>query len=324
MQLLKNRDFGDFFSDTFQFFKENFKGLILNYFKLQGILLILLIIVGYFYMNMMNEFMLSNPAFNNPNPTPEEAMGMMQSMMGMYLNLPFLMLMIIGSLAGIVSANYIPIYMELYNTKQGDFGFNDIVDKFKENIGKILMLTLALVLLAIPIYIVLFIAFFITVFTLIGWIFVLGFVVSYFSQIWFYSGHYKAGAFSTLGNTFSLFKDNFWKMVGATTVLLLIFTLTYYILSMVIVLLVADSSITSSVAENPMDFYSGEMLIFMIVFQLFGIFIGTIITLLVQIQQGMMFYSRVNDIDQISEHEDINSIGNNPPESDHSSFIQSH
>lgn len=323
MQLLKNRDFGDYFSDTFQFFKENFKGLVLNYFKLQGILLILIIIAGYFYGTMMNEQITNGMIGGNPSD-PEAALSQITGLFSTYLSLSFLSIIILGSLSAIISANYIPIYMDLYNANQSDISFTDIVDKFKENAKRIVLLTLVLILLFIPIYIVVGIVFFITLFTLVGWIFVLGFCLSYFSQIWFNSNYYKSGAFQTLGDTFSLYKDNFWKITGATTILFFIIFLIYYIVVFGIAMLISNNSALDSLAGDPTLIYSDGMMVVMTVIQAFGLTVGTIITLLVQIQQGIIFYSRINEIEQISEHKDINSIGEEPLESDHSSFIQNH
>ncbi len=324
MQLLKNRDFGDYFSDTFQFFKENFKGLILNFFKLQGIPFILLIIAGYFYGNMMSE-QVANGMMDYDTSDPEAAAAQMGQIMATYLSAPFLILMILGCISSIISANYIPIYMELYRTNQGDISFSDIINKFKENGNQILILTLVLILLFIPIYIAFAIVFFISLFTIIGWIFVLGFCVSYFSLIWFDANYYKSGGFKTLGNTLTLFKGNFFKITGATTILLFIFMLIYYIILIGVMMLAAGSeSLIESMLSNPAAIYSEEMIVAITIMQTIGLIIGTAITLLIQIQQGVIFYSRINEIEQVSEYEDINSIGEDDSEPDHSSYIQNH
>lgn len=321
MQLLKNRDFGDYFSDTFQFFRENFKGLILNFLKLQGIIFILIFIALYFYSKVMNEQFANMMTNAGQVLTPEESMEQAYSMMASYLSLPFLCMMFLGIISSIISANYIPIYMELYRKQQSDISFNDIIEKFKERLKDILLLTVVLIVLFIPIYIIFAIVFFISMITIVGWIFVLGFFISYFTQIWFYSNYAKTGSFQTLGNTFTIFKDNFFKITGATSILLLIFIVGYYIVLFGLMLFISDTSTMESIVSNMNSIYSPEMLGLLILTQVVGLIVGTIITLLVHIQQGMMFYSRINEIDQISEHEDIESIGN---DSDSNTFIQSH
>lgn len=319
MQLLKKRSFGDYFSDTFEFFRINFKSLLLNFFKLQGVLLILILIAGYLYILDMSGQMSSLMAIStNPNYTPGEALPSMIPGFASFFTTSYIFMIILVSISTIITYNYIPIYMEIYRQKEGEITFRDILDKYKENAKHILTLSLILFLLAIPIYISVVVVTLISLITLIGWIFVLGFVFSYFSQIWFNVNYYQSGGFNNLGKTFELFKDNFFKMTGATVLLGFMFLLIYYISIIGISLFFSDPTSIESLQTDPSALYAGQMLIASLIIQIIGITVGPIIMILVHTQQGMMFYSRIDEINKISEHEDINSIG----QSDMNTLIQ--
>lgn len=310
MQLLKQRSFGDYFSDTFEFFRINFKNLLLNFFKLQGVLLILILITGYFYMLDMSGQMMSIMEMGaNPSYTPGDALPSMHSGLSSFFTTTYILMLILVSISAIITYNYIPIYMEIYRQKEGEVTFREILEKYKENAKHILTLSLILFLLAIPIYISVVVVTLISLITLIGWIFVFGFVFSYFSQIWFNVNYYQSGGFNNFGKTFELFKDNFFKMTGATVLLGFMFLLIYYIFLIGVSLFFSGPASIESLQTDPSAFYTGKMLITSIIIQIIGITVGPIIMLLVHTQQGMMFYSRIDEINKISEHEDINSIG---------------
>ena len=311
MELLKSRNFGDYFNDTFQFFKINFKSIVANFFKIQGILLILILISGYFFNMRFTEDIMGNAsAFGaTPPQNPNEILSELSSLFGMYLNLEFFIFIIATSISSIITINFIPIYMELYREKKDDITFTDIIDKYKEHASVIVLLTLSLVLLAIPIYLVTAIAFFISLITIVGWVFVLGFILSYMSQIWFHTNYYKSGPFQALGNVFSIYKDHFFKITGATILFSLMFFIILYIILMVVIFALAATISIENLLIGPNGLSDSSTLMFMAISQLFNIIIGSIMTLLLQTQQGIIFYSRVNDLDQISEHQDINSIG---------------
>ncbi len=312
MRLLKTRSFGDYFSDTFQFFKENFSGLILNFLKLQGILFVIIIVAMYFHMdNIMNQ--LGGDMYNMDTYPPDFS--------SISILLPILTCLIVGIISTVISANYIPIYMELYRAKQKDISFNDILEKFKEHSKRMILLTLVLILLFIPIYIFFAITLFISMFTIVGWILVIAFYISYFSQIWYYSHYYQSSSFQTLSETFNLYKDNFFKTTGATSLLIAMFTIAYYILLACVMLFASDDYSSEAISADPFNILFNNMVIYMVILQPILLVGGSIVSLLIQIQQGMIFYSRVNDIDQISEHEEIDSIGD---KFDMNSFIKKH
>lgn len=280
--------------------------MITHFFKLQSVFIILLILLGYTYNSSMSEQLMD---LNN-NISPDVYNAKMQQLISSYLSFPFIMMMIIGCISATISVNFVPIYMDVYHNNDGMVTFQNILNKYKENVKNILLLLLTLIILFIPIYILITIATIISLITIVGWIFVLGFCLSYFNQIWYYSIHYKTTGFRSLKNTFSIFKDHFFKITGATALLGLIFSLAYYIIVFGIIYTMSDSTSIEALANNPTSFYGEEFTGIMMVIQLLGLFVGSIVMLLIYTQQGIIFYSRINAIDLISELEDINSIGN--------------
>lgn len=146
-----------------------------------------------------------------------------------------------------------------------------------------------------------------SIITIVGWVFVIGFIISYFSQIWFYTNYYKQNGFSVLGDTFKIFKKQFFQISGATMLLSFIFIIIYYVIMIGIVLSLFDFNLE---AKTPSEIVKNSFSIYVqIITQTIGLLIWSTALILTQIQQGMIFYSRVNDIDRVSERQDISSIG---------------
>lgn len=307
MKLFKHREFGDYFTDTFEFFKENYKGLFVNFIKLQGILFILLFVASHFHSQITLDYLTNSPMMTGEEVNLEDPYAGLIGLYSNYLNIPFLFVVILSSIMGVVSINFIPLYMELYRTQEREITFQDIINKYKENTKPILILSLILILLFIPLYIFIALGVIMSFITIVGWIFVIGFIISYFSQIWFYTNYYKQNGFSVLGDTFKIFKKQFFQISGATMLLSFIFIVIYYVLMIGIVLSLFDFNLE---AKDPSEILKNNYPIYVqIIIQAIGLLIWSTALILTQVQQGMIFYSRVNDIDHVSERQDISSIG---------------
>ena len=66
-QLFKKRNFSDYISDTFSFFRITGKHFFKNYFIINGTLLILLMVLTYFVFKVYFEMMFANIGSSAPN-----------------------------------------------------------------------------------------------------------------------------------------------------------------------------------------------------------------------------------------------------------------
>lgn len=310
MELLKTRKFGDIFNDTFSFLKENAAHLLTNYFKLTGIFLILLIIciipLVEGYMNFLQSSM------STPSPDPE----IFQAQAFEFFTNPALYgAIIIGIVYSIIIVNFMPIYFDLYDKNKGnDFSFSDIIESYKENSKSILTMIGILILLSIPIYIALFITMVISIFTIIGIFIVLGFLISYSQLIWYNVIRHKSGSFSILGHTFSLYKDNFMNIIGATLVIYIVTTILNYAITIVFMIIASifnPVDFGQETLEDPenLNLIMEDLGPTLVLFYVVIFAISTIVTLLLQINQGIIFYTRINDIEGHSTEDEIDSIG---------------
>jgi len=317
MQLLKERSFGDLFSDPFHFFRDNAKHILVNYFKLLGLFILVvlacMIPLAYHYYDFMMELINSTSTGTTPD---------INNIGSLYANLflhPSVLLMFVAFLVySLMSYNFFPIYMNLYvqKGKQG-FEFNDIINSFKENSGSIIKLFLILLLLFIPFYIAFAITAFISLFTIVGIFLLFGFIISYFQLIWFTAVHNKEGNFDVLGKTFTLFKDNFFSITGVTILMYFCVMLIYYTFNFIFMLLIQiflgfDMYDMNPGSVDQLEQFSDSFTTIIPVFiGMYGVLflLMTFIGILMQIQQGIIFYTRINDLEGHTEHSEIDSIG---------------
>jgi len=310
MQLYKSRDFGAYFQDTFAFIKLNGKHLFKNFFIINGIFLLILMIMGYFFSKFYSEVVFGGIINNNPNAFDD------------YLNansgLFFLMLIlfiIVGLISTLISYSYIPIYLKLY-AKHSDKSFNasDILNEYKANIGKIFIFLICGIIVAIPALIVAGIVLFILAITLIG-ILLMPLVIGAMSL--FYQGalmeyiENKKGIFDSFGYSWKLMGSKFWAAVGCVA----LFYFMSYVAQNIVALIPYVFFIVDMVVEiqpdgstNQQDIAS-SMTILMIVIFLLTFFVSSILNVIVQINQGVVFYSLKEDNENINTKSDIDLIG---------------
>ena len=109
MELYKSRGFSEFFQDTFAFIKQNGKHFFREYFIINGIFLLVLAVLGYFFTKFYSDFVFGS-ILNNKRTT----------LLDEYLNDNFVLFMamvfvfvIVAIIAGIVSYAFPFIYLKL-------------------------------------------------------------------------------------------------------------------------------------------------------------------------------------------------------------------
>lgn len=280
MELLQKRDFSTFFSDTFKFIKENWKHFFTNYFIINGIFLLLTLVKNYFD--------------------------------GIGYTFPFLVEMIYLLLVlffGMINWTFVTVYMILYNERRTDFDYMDIINSFKENIGKIIVFILISILVAIPVIIVFYIAAFLLAITIVG---ILLLPLLYASLIIWYSLAFyeylnsEKGIFDCFGYGFTLFTKKFWATTGSTALLYLIILIVYAVG-------LGATGVIGSFFEMNMNDPTSSILAMQSVFSspatLIMLTVLSILMVIVQISQGIIYYSQKELLENINANRNIDSIG---------------
>ncbi len=109
MQLYKSRGFGELFQDTFAFLKQNGKHLFKHFIIINGIPLILLLILGYFFSKFFGDI-FSGSVFSDNSAAMDNYIN---ENLGVF-SLLVMVLVILGVLAGMIWYAFIPFYLKLY------------------------------------------------------------------------------------------------------------------------------------------------------------------------------------------------------------------
>lgn len=279
MQLLKVRGFSEFFTDTFQFIKENAAHFFLNYFIFNGIFLLL-----YFTFNY----------FNSGN-----------------IDIPIALMVVVGLLLFvfyIINLVFVPIYMILYNERGINFNHSDILNYMTQNVGKILIFILITLLMSIPLLIAAGVSFFILTITIVGILALPLLFAAFF--LWFQMTLYeylyaKKEYFEALGYGFTLFTKKIWETTGSTALMYSIIMIVYYLALGVTGVFSGIFSINFTDPESAAGletmFKSPLVLL-----------IGTAVSILfslISISQGIIYFSQKEFLEGINQKMSIEEIG---------------
>lgn len=310
MQLYKPRGFGEYFQDTFAFLKRHGKHFYKHFFIINGIFLLILMVMGYFFSKFYTDIIFGGILNNGGNPFEE------------YINqnagLFFLMVILfltIGLIAGIISYSYVPIYLKLYNKNNGTgFTATDIINTYKANIGKIFIFLICGILIAFPMIIFLGLLMFVLTITLIG-ILLLPLVIGGASL--YYQGalieylNHKRGIWESFGYTWKLMSSKFWPAIGCVGLFYLMSYVVQQIVSLVpyvFGMINLFTNIDDGVAPDPQEITNSFTIMMIAVFFLTFI-VSTFLNVIVQLNQGVVIYSLKEENENINTKSDIDLIG---------------
>ncbi len=285
MELLKKRDFSAFFSDMVRFIQENGAHFFTNYFIINGIFLLLSLVKNYFDGS------------------------------GDSLPIVFEMLFVLVNIAfGIINWTFVTIYMILYNEKKTDFDHHDIINAYKEKAGKILIFMLASILVAIPVVIVFYIAMLLLAVTIVGILLIpllYAALVLFFSLALFEYLNTGRNVFDCYSYAYKLFSKKFWATTSSTALLYLMVMVIYGFA------LGATGMISSFMELNtgdPEDLIFRAQSIMSSPTVLITLTLLSILMVVVQISQGIIYFSQKELLENISAISTIDDIGKNDDE----------
>ncbi|OUR92350.1 hypothetical protein A9Q87_07675 [Flavobacteriales bacterium 34_180_T64] len=310
MQLYKSRGFSEFFQDTFSFIKQNGKHLFKHFFIVNGFFLLILMVLGYFFTKFYSDIIFGGLLNNNTNVIDDY----MNENAGLFILLLFVFL-IVALIAGIISYAYVPIYLKLHNDfGDQNFGTKEIVTTYKANIGVLFIFLICSILISIPLLITAGVLGFILAITIIGILLlpllIGAFALFYQMSLMEYIEH-KKGIWECFGYAWKLITSKFWAAVGSVGLFFLmsyiiqqIMAIIPYIFGMVGLFTSIEDGMTPD-AEK----IGGTMMVMLLAIFFLTFIVSSILSVIVQLNQGIVFYSLKEEAENINTKSDIDLIG---------------
>lgn len=315
MEFYKKRDFGTIISDTFLFFKENGKNYFKNYFLLNGLLLILLlVIVSLGYREIFSQVFNSNTEGSGYffQQYFQNNTGVLISVAGIVF---FLLLLI-----SVINYSFPIFYMKrLSETGNKNIKADDILADMKTNWKRLVVLFLGLFFVVSPLALIVVGISYLLILILIGLIILLFVGPTIFNIVNFLLYdflHTKKGFFESLSyalrSQFSYShqreKSPYWKYWGSTLIMYIILQVVTSVFTMIPMILLLTSSFT---VENKTGELPESFAIIMLVVYTIALMVSLIFSNLIYINAGLLYYDSRTDLHRDQNILEIDSIGAN-------------
>jgi hypothetical protein len=312
-ELYKKRDLSANFSDTTAFFKTFGKHYFKNYFIINGIFLMILVVLIYFISKIYMEVLFSG--ITNMQKNPNYLMAYFNN------NIPFIvggfiitfLLIVILSMLNI---SFPVIYLKLFEkNNNNNFETQEIIDGLKVNVGKMIVFFLGCLFIIMPLAFIVFglLAFLCLILIGIPLIIIVGFAFMSWITLSYYEYILKNVSFFTaLSNGFGLVKQQFWTTVGTTFLMMMLvqiiqgfITMIPYVFSM-IWMFVSTKNIQEPASRT--DTFS-TMGILMAVIMVLSVLFSYVFNNFILINQGLIYYSLQEEKENNSTKSQIDLIG---------------
>ncbi|WP_299555661.1 hypothetical protein [Seonamhaeicola sp.] len=310
MQLYKSRGFSEFFQDTFGFLKQNGKHFFKHYFIVNGIFLLILLAMGYFFTKFYTDVVFGGLASGQGATALDNYMNENLGLFIVFL----LVFLIVALISATVSYAYVPIYLKLYEEKGGKhFSSNEVITVYKNSIGKLVIYIICCIVLAIPMLILFMIGAFALMITIIGILalpLLVGGFMLFFTMVLMEYLDNKKGIWDCFGYSWDLLSSKFWAAVGSVGLFYLMSYIAQNVVSLIPYFFGMASFLTTIEQGGPTEEEIGSamMVIMMLVFFL-SFLVSAILGNIVQLNQGIVFYSLKEDKENINTKDIIDLIG---------------
>ncbi|MGK6342063.1 DUF4013 domain-containing protein [Chryseobacterium sp. DT-3] len=318
MQFYKKREFGAFISDSFNFFKLYGKNYFKNYILINGLLLILMVAVVIFgFREIFGQLVGSN--INGESYYFERYFSENAGM----LIVAGILVFILFVLLGIVNYLYPVFYLKRITEGAQKIKTDEILGDFKRNAGRIAKICIGMLFIVLPIIMILLGLSYILMLIIIGFFLMLlvyptAFNVSAFLMYDYFNT--KRGFIESLSysirSQFSYPNGNekspYWKYWGASIIMFVIMYMITSVFTFIPLFFIYGSLLTSapngSLEENP---FTGTAGIIFFIFYGFSMLASLLLSNLMYINAGLMYYDSRTDLHQKAELEEIETIGIN-------------
>lgn len=310
MQLYKSRGFSEFFQDTFTFLKQEGKHFFKHYFIINGAFLLILVVLGYFFTKFYTDFIFGGLLEGKSTTLVDDYIN---ENLGLFV-LMALVFIVVALIAGMVSYAYPAIYLKLYSNHEGSrFDTTHLINAYKSNLGKLVIYILCSILIAIPLFIGFVIGAFALIITIIGILTIpllIGAFMLFYSMTLMEYLENKKDIWGSFGYAWQLLKSKFWSAVGCVGLFYLISYIIQNVISLVPYLFGMASLFTTIDSGGPSQEELGStMTIIMLLVFFLTFIVSAILGSIVQLNQGIIFYSLKEDNENINTKSIIDQIG---------------
>ena len=308
-QLYKVRNFSELFNDTFAFFRAEGKNYFKNYIIINGVLLLILVVLGFVVGRFFFENMLSAITSGNAgalyNGFAENA--------GFFIGVGIIAL-VLFLLVTIVNYSYPVIYLSLFDKIKSPTA-EQVFTAMKARLGRIIVFALLSLVTFFPLIMIVGLLSVVLVFLIIT--IPLIFIVIGAFTCWMYLTFYDYlstdnGYFTSMGNGWDMLMKNFWGHSGATVIFYIIVYVLQFIISMVTSaissIFMATNVDNQPYVENQVETFTIVGIIMFIMFAVSMIFTYVLGNLVI-ISQGMIYYSCKEQQENRSLETEIDLIG---------------
>lgn len=309
-QLYKKRTFNELISDTFTFFKIHGKNYFANYIAINGAIILILIVLLYFFFKVFYDGLFQNG-------TPNSGVGFENYLVenlnlfigyGIVAMLLILILTFINSLFPIA-------YLKLVEKKEETNAAN--LWKFiKSKIGKSIVFFLISLVIIFPLAGLIAFVCFALVFILIGIPLIIIVIPALFTCISFAYYNYIStndGYFDSISKGYRLFIKKPWPLIGSTIIIYMIVNTVVSFISFIpyfIGIFGVFFNIETQNLDNQQENISFMMIMIGITFML-SITLNYLLQNIISVNQGIMYYSMIDETEKTSNLSEIDLIGSN-------------
>ncbi|WP_035655900.1 hypothetical protein [Flavobacterium filum] len=307
-QLFKKRNFSEYISDTFLFFKENGSHFFRNYFIINGALLILLVALSYFVFKVYFELIFSNIGSTSTNFLDDYFNNNVGLIIGVFI--VFFLLILFVSL---VNYTFPVLYLKLLEQHKGQhFDTKEIIDEFKSSFGKVVIFFLVIFLLSITVGLLIMGLLVAMMFILIGFVVAIILIPALIAFVQFSFYEYmnaEIGVFDALGKGYSKLTQNFWPIVGSTIIMYVIIQIVVSIFSVIPYVIGIASMFTSLENQSSQEEAFSTFGIMMVIVMCISILLSYILNNLLIVNNGVIYYSLREENENKNTINDIDLIG---------------
>lgn len=312
-ELYKKRDLSANFSDTIAFFKTFGKHYFKNYFVINGIFLMVLVVLIYLISKVYMELIFSGIVNNQNNSNYLMAYfdnNMVLIAVGFIIT--FLLIVILSML----NISFPVIYFKLFEKTNGDtFSTQEIISGLKSTIGKMIIFLLGSIFILLPLAIIVFGILVVLCMILIG--IPLLFIVGPAFISWISLSYYEyilkdVGYFTALSNGFNLVKQQFWTTVGTTFLMMILIQIIQGFITMIpyVISMIWMFTSTKNLQEtNSQTETLSTMGILIAVIMVFSVLLSYIFNNFILVNQGLIYFGLQEENENHTTKSQIDLIG---------------
>lgn len=306
-QLYKKRNFSSLIGDTFNLFKLEGKNYFKNYFIVNGGLLLILVVILYFFMKIFLDGAFTAARTNNDQALFNTILSNLSLFIGFGIGMILLII-----LASLINYTYPIAYLKLIEENQ-ERNTQNLIQYIKSKIGKTLLFFILSIFVAIPILLIVMALTFLLIFVIIGipLLFILiPALTSWISLSYYHYISTDSGYIDALMKGYELLRSKFWPIIGSNFIMQTIVQITLGILIMVPYFIGIASVLVNpeGIQQDPEKAFS-FVTILLTVIMVISILFNYTLQNIILINQGIIYYSVIEEQENISVFNSIDSIG---------------